>query len=68
MANMWMQMFVCALALSNTVAEPENRRQRPMVPSYPSKDGYVKTVQKKEPSAINYASKIIAQFISRTYA
>jgi len=53
MANTWMQIFVCALAMSNTVAEPENLGHRPAMPAYPSKSGYVKPIQK-----INYDSKI----------
>jgi len=58
MANMWMQIFVCALAMSRTVAEPENHGQRPAMPAYPLKSGYVKPIQK-----INYDSKITAQFM-----
>jgi len=59
MANMWMQIFVCALAMSNAVAEPENLGHRPAMPAYPSKSGYVKPIQK-----INYDSKIIARFMT----
>jgi len=59
MANMLMLVFVCTMAMSNTVADPGNRSQRPMMSAYPKKNSYGNAVPKTGPRTIPYASKIL---------